>query len=268
MAGNITILTPKENFLKVPKGVIYRDDVDALTLGVYVKVIGLGRKWQLNVTGLAKTLGLSVAKIKASFSVLEEAGYLRRSRVKGEGGRFVGWDYEVSSEPFTDLSKNRPSETSDIGENRPSENCLQNRDLNINRELNYLNNKINKINNISEKFDFKKAVLALGVPEEVVNDWLQVRKEKKASNTRTAFDKIRKEIEKSGKSATECIRICAENSWRGFQAEWLNKEPLTPTPSPKRKQKEESLSDYYRNLLAELHKDDPNYVSFLDIDDQ
>lgn len=140
MAGNITIITPKDNFLKVPKGVIFNEEVDALTLGVYVKVLALGRKWQLNVPGLARTLGLSVARIKAVFAALEKTGYLRRCRVKGEGGRFTGWDYEVSSEPITDHPENRPSENSELGENRPSENGGGiNRDYIINRDNNTLN---------------------------------------------------------------------------------------------------------------------------------
>lgn len=115
MAGNITIIPPKENFLKVSKGIIYNDDVDALSLGIYVKVIALGRKWQLNIRGLAKALHLSEDRIRNSFAVLEKAGYLRRFKTHGEHGHFSGWDYEVASDPFTDIANSPTSVKTDIG---------------------------------------------------------------------------------------------------------------------------------------------------------
>lgn len=110
MAGNIRIIEPKSNYQKVAKAIILNEDVDALTLGIYVKVICLGKKWDLNVRGLAAKLGLSPDKIRASFAILEKTGYLRRTRVQGAGGRFVGWDYEISSEPLTDIAKTPTSE--------------------------------------------------------------------------------------------------------------------------------------------------------------
>ena len=73
------------------------------------------------------------------------------------------------------------------------------------------------------RFDFKKAVLDLGVEEQVLKDWLLVRKNKKAANTETAFKRLVKEIQSSGHSANECIRIAAENSWQGFKAEWIKR---------------------------------------------
>lgn len=152
MAGNITIITPKDNYLKVPKSIIFSDDVDALTLGIYVKVLCLGRKWELNVHGLANNLDLSVAKIKSSFAKLEKTGYLRRKRVKGAAGRFVGWDYEISSEPLTDISKNRPSESADVGKNRRSENGGDiNRDYKEDRDIIDNNNRDNNIKHPDRK---------------------------------------------------------------------------------------------------------------------
>ena len=129
MSGNITIIPPRENFLKVAKGIIYNEDVDALSLGVYVKVIALGREWNLNIKGLAKTLHYSEDKIRSCFAVLEKAGYLRRTKTHGAHGHFSGWDYEVSSEPFTDIAKTPTSVNTDIGDNRHRLNAPLNRDI-------------------------------------------------------------------------------------------------------------------------------------------
>lgn len=221
MAGNITIIPPKDNFLKVSKDIVYNGDVDALSLGVYVKVIALGRKWNLNVPGLAKILNLSVAKIKSVFATLEEAGYLRRCRVKGDAGRFVGWDYEVFSEP-TDHPKNRPSVNTDIGENRPSENDpLYIKTTIVDKDI-----KLQEEDKEKKGFDFFAGLVELGVSTETARDWMAVRRNKKAVNTKTALDTIRKEIEKAkahGFTAEDCIRLSASESWRGFKAEYIVK---------------------------------------------
>jgi len=70
------------------------------------------------------------------------------------------------------------------------------------------------------KFNFKNELLALGVDKNVLDDWLVVRKKKKSANTETAFKGLMTEINKSGISAPEAIRISAENSWAGFKASW------------------------------------------------
>ena len=101
----------------------------------------------------------------------------------------------------------------------------------------------NKIDNISPteiinkekdvRFDFKKSLLEIGVSPQVAEDWLKVRKAKKAANTETAFKRIQEEIELSGLSADECITIAVERSWQGFKAEWVSnyqrQSPQRPT---------------------------------------
>jgi hypothetical protein len=77
-----------------------------------------------------------------------------------------------------------------------------------------------EINN-KKRFDFKRSLIELGVSPEVAEDWMQVRKMKRASNTETAFKRLVSEIEKTGLSANECITIAVSRSWQGFQAEWV-----------------------------------------------
>ena len=131
MAGNIKVIPATDNFLRVSKGIIFDKEVDPLTLGLYVKILCLGKKWELSIAGLSVSTGVSPDKIRSSFKVLERAGYLRRYKAHGERGRFSGWDYEVSAVPFTDMAKTPTSENTDIGENRHRENDTQNRDIDI-----------------------------------------------------------------------------------------------------------------------------------------
>lgn len=88
-------------------------------------------------------------------------------------------------------------------------------------------NKIKKsceifLNDSEKKFNFKKSFLELGVNEQILNDWMEVRKKKKASNTITAYTKFINQVNLSGLTVNECVKICAEKDWRGFEAEWLN----------------------------------------------
>lgn len=96
------------------------------------------------------------------------------------------------------------------------------------------NNDINispmEINNKGKRFDFKNSLIEIGVSPEVADDWMQVRKTKRASNTETAFRRIKNEIDKSGLSANECITIAVARSWQGFQGDWVaNQQRSRPT---------------------------------------
>ncbi|MCP3673105.1 MAG: hypothetical protein GY829_01350 [Gammaproteobacteria bacterium] len=70
------------------------------------------------------------------------------------------------------------------------------------------------------KFDFKNELLLLGVDKQVLDDWLIVRKKKNASNTKTAFNGLIREVEKSGLSVGDAVEVSAQNSWTGFKAQW------------------------------------------------
>ena len=144
MPGKIFILYPKDNFKKVSKQLILDKSVDPLTLGIYVKLITFGEKWDLNIKGLAKFLSISDEKIRRAFAILESKGFLRRTKAQDARGRFNGWDYEIGSVPFTDIPKTPTSENTDVGENRRRENRPQYRDIISKSEDIYLNQETNK----------------------------------------------------------------------------------------------------------------------------
>lgn len=79
------------------------------------------------------------------------------------------------------------------------------------------------------KFDFKKSLNLFCSNENLVNEWLLVRKNKKATNTETAFNLLKNEIEKSGKTFEEVLTVCVEKSWSGFKSEWITKIENNPS---------------------------------------
>lgn len=70
-------------------------------------------------------------------------------------------------------------------------------------------------------FNFRKSLESMGVSKNYLDDWLTVRKKKKASNTPTALEGFLNEVSKSGRSVDDIVRLCAEKSWSGFNASWL-----------------------------------------------
>ncbi|CAL1778216.1 replication initiation protein [Acinetobacter phage vB_AbaS_Silvergun] len=59
------------------------------------------------------------------------------------------------------------------------------------------------------------------VPPELVDDFVKLRKAKRASVTQTAVDGIRREANKAGYTMEQAIRTCCERGWQGFKAEWV-----------------------------------------------
>jgi hypothetical protein len=65
------------------------------------------------------------------------------------------------------------------------------------------------------------------VTESVWQDWLKLRKEKKAAVTQTALDGIEREAKKAGVSLQTALETCCQRGWTGFKATWME-EKMTP----------------------------------------
>ena len=60
-----------------------------------------------------------------------------------------------------------------------------------------------------------------GVTDIVWQDWLSLRKTKKAAVTQTAVDGIAREASKAGVSLQAALETCCARGWTGFKADWL-----------------------------------------------
>ena len=74
-------------------------------------------------------------------------------------------------------------------------------------------------------FSMYRSLLYLGAEKQLINDWLKVRKTKKATNTKTALYGFIRQVEKSNKDLNSILKICIENSWSGFKVSWLENLP-------------------------------------------
>lgn len=85
---------------------------------------------------------------------------------------------------------------------------------------------------IPTQFSFRKSLLDMGADKQLVSDWLEVRKKKRSANTQTALNNFKAQVEKSKRPINEVLKLCAENSWAGFNAEWATKQDIEKPKKP------------------------------------
>ena len=126
----------------------------------------------------------------------------------------------LSIEDAEQIAKNRKASQPDSVATKSIAKLAVNDNVNVNVNDN--------VNNIKEKtalptFSFYHSLIKIGGNENLVSDWLKVRKNKRATNTETAFKKFTTQVEKSGYNINEVLEKCIEKSWSGFDADWFKK---------------------------------------------
>lgn len=101
------------------------------------------------------------------------------------------------------------------------------------------------------RFNFKKKLLDYGFEKKLVEDWLLVRKNKKATNTETAFESFISEVEKRECNINEVLKICVENSWSGFKHVWVDNLNKNNTANGTSKSNEQIFTDAMQSRIAQ-----------------
>lgn len=71
------------------------------------------------------------------------------------------------------------------------------------------------------RFDPRAELISRGVTETVADDFLKVRKTKRAELTLTAIDGVALEAGKAGLTLDSALRESCARGWQGFKAEWI-----------------------------------------------
>ena len=72
-------------------------------------------------------------------------------------------------------------------------------------------------------YSFFNSLIDYGFEKDLCTEWMKVRRDKKATNTLTAFKGFIKEVEKNGNDINFILRTCIERSWKGFNSDWIPK---------------------------------------------
>jgi hypothetical protein len=97
------------------------------------------------------------------------------------------------------------------------------------------------------KKEKKQSNSVAGAPESVDNlvweDFLKIRKAKKAPMTETALEGIKREATKAGWTLNDAIRECVIRGWQGFKADWVEARTVAgPDPGLAKLKEDEKLA--------------------------
>lgn len=93
-------------------------------------------------------------------------------------------------------------------------------------------------------FNFRKAMLTEGFAPELVDEWLKIRKAKKAVNTERAFKTFIEQVRKTNQDINTVLSIIVQKQWKGFEADWLH-NTQAPLQSP-----QQTIIDEYGNIIT------------------
>lgn len=98
----------------------------------------------------------------------------------------------------------------------------------------------------SDRFNSSKFLKSMGAEDNLIKEWLSVRKLKKLANTQTAMEDFMGEVKKSNMLINDVLKKCIIKSWGGFKYSWILNEQKsaieskiqsnTPTVLPQRQQ--------------------------------
>lgn len=210
-----------EGYQIIPRELIFDSAISDRARFVYCFMASKPEGWDFFLEPMAKEIGYSKDTLRKYINELVDGGWLVRGEQSNTNGLFGAVYYELQPTKFTDTEKYRH------GKNPTQDNIdiIENIDIhstNVIEEKKEIDKSISKKTKNTDKFSFFEELLNLGVEKQIAEDFMAVRKKRKATNTLTAFKRLQSEIEKSGMSANDCVRTSVEHDWKGFRADWLN----------------------------------------------
>jgi hypothetical protein len=102
----------------------------------------------------------------------------------------------------------------------------------------------------------KQFLLDLGVAEKLANDFIILRKSKKAALSESACDILKNEADKAGITVTQAVEICIGRNWQNFNAswDWQNSKPINVSAYKTREQLRQEGTDRAREAFLASFK--------------
>lgn len=87
------------NFVVIGNHHIRDKNLSLKAIGLLTIILSLPDDWDFSLTGLVKMRKEGIDAIRSTVKELEKAGYLRKTAIRDEKGRFGKTEYEVSETP-------------------------------------------------------------------------------------------------------------------------------------------------------------------------
>lgn len=120
---------PEDHYTMIPNSLARSADLPPRAKTVYLYLKTHREGWEISTQRIADALGMGKDTVVKAVQDLVDAGYVRRSQVRGEGGTFTTWEYEVLSWPITvdqksDHGENQALENTTSGKSRPHKKTI------------------------------------------------------------------------------------------------------------------------------------------------
>ncbi|MBQ4836064.1 helix-turn-helix domain-containing protein [Pseudoalteromonas luteoviolacea] len=197
-----------------------------------------------------KTVGSNIKKLEA-LGVIEDTGKRKGSTGKVKIYRLIGVEegVKINTPKSGGISQKHPSQAhknqapqEGVEANTPKNGVTSNSNTSKNGSLNTSKNgSLNTPKNGSQnqsleppiepnKNKTKKSLdyscwPSMPTPQ-VLDDWLAMRKRKRANVTQTVINRFAKELKiaaEHGVSVDDCLSECVFRNWQGFEFEWMNR---------------------------------------------
>ena len=96
-------------------------------------------------------------------------------------------------------------------------------------------------------FNFKQAMLSAGFAADLTEEWLKIRKAKKAVNSERAFKIFLEQVQCTGRDKNEILALVVQKQWKGFEASWVQSAQQSHNPQ------EPVIIDQNGNIISGTH---------------
>ena len=96
-------------------------------------------------------------------------------------------------------------------------------------------------------FNFRQAMLSAGFAADLTEDWLRIRKAKKAVNSERAFKLFIEQVQRTGQDKNTILALVVQKQWKGFEASWVQSAQQKHNPQ------EPVIIDQNGNIISGTH---------------
>ena len=145
---------------------------------------------------------------------------LQNAENGGKGGRRKAENLKAANSTATSTAISAASTTASSG-------ASSTKDVDVDVDVDDNDNVNNR--HKTKDYDMEADLLSRGVPENYVHDYLLVRKNKRAKNTRSATELLIDNAAKAGISLAYAVQLCAQYSWQSFNPKYIQGWSLDDT---------------------------------------
>ena len=96
-------------------------------------------------------------------------------------------------------------------------------------------------------FNFRQAMLSAGFAADLTEEWLKIRKAKKAVNSELAFKIFLEQVQRTGQDNNAILALIVQKQWKGFNASWVQSAQQKHNPQ------EPIIIDQNGNIISGTH---------------